>query len=351
MTVLRLSGLPVLLAWLLCSVGVVASSSAAWALWLGQQSNSKLALQKSLAVAPWLGLPTAHLWIQLADLEPELEESHLRAALNQDQRNLQALLRLSLIEEFGGNRELAQKRTDRAILYHHNYKSYMAGLSQAARWKDSPRVEALARLALRYCPRDADGVYAQIESLDQAERILAGENQFRKADYFRFLIGQNRLAEALAFQQQLPLKAELQKLRLELCEALFWNHQRTAAARLFARMNPGFDLEGIFNARFRSHPSSLAFDWRLSQNKKTRLSWRPGEMEVSVEETADPVELLSIFLKADKTQRGNVSANWVGETEGLNWQLTEAGGGWRRLVLVAPPGLNRHFKLMELKLE
>jgi tetratricopeptide (TPR) repeat protein len=189
-----LERLPVLLCWLLGLMGAVYSSSAAWVSWLGSHKSSIESLERALPLAEKLGLPTAGYSLALADLETEEEERHLRRALQADERSLPALSRMAILEEFRGNREGARKLVDQAIRYHRSYKSYMAGLTQAARWGETSRVEELAKGALRYCPRDADGVFAQLKGVAMAERVLGPD---RREDYLRFLIGQKRFDEAL----------------------------------------------------------------------------------------------------------------------------------------------------------
>jgi|GEM_PF-1202497 len=344
--------LPVFLCWLLCAVGVTASSSAAWVLWLGTHSPTKEQLLKILPLAEALGLPTSAYWIQVADLDPDQEEACLRAAIRSNPREFKALLRLALLVEFRGDRPQARRLIDQATGYHRSYKSYTAALTQAARWRDTNRIERFARLALEYCPKDADGIYSQLTGLGLADEVLAGADEKWRADYLRFLIGQSRLNEALAFQWKLGKSPQLDRYRLELCDRLFWNGQKQEAAELFAVLHPGFAVEGFFNSQLRSRPSSLGFDWRLSQHEKTKLNWRPGELEVKVSGHSQALELLSILVQARKRPVERVIPSWSGETDGLYWQLAEAGPKWKRVALMAPPGdRDRRFRLMEVHFE
>lgn len=344
--------LPVFLCWLLCAAGVTVSSSAAWVLWLGTHSPTKERLLKILPLAEALGLPASTYWVQLADLMPDQEETFLRSAIRSNPRELKAILRLALIVEFKGDRNEAKDLMDQATTYHHSFKSYMAALTQAARWQDSARVEQFASLALVYCPRDADGIFSQLSSLAVAERVLAGAGEKWRADYLRFLVSQSRLKEAMAMQQKLGRSPLLDKYRLELSDRLFWAGQREEAAELFSILHPGFASDGVFNAELRSRPSSLGFDWRLSQHEKTRLNWRPGEVEVQVGKHFQALELMSILVEARNRPVQRVVPSWGGETDGLYWQMNEFGPKWRRVVLIAPPGdRDRRFRLMAVKFE
>jgi hypothetical protein len=342
--------LPALLCCLLCLAATCYSTSAAWVVWLGSQSPSLSTLQQILPTATWLGLPTAKYWLQVADLDPDQEHRHLEQALAADPRALKALLRLALLEEFSGRRQQARQRLEEAIAYHHSYESYMAALTQAARWKELARVEQMASLALRYSPRDADGVYAQLKGVADVDRVLAPEGLGRRSDYLRFLVGQKRLGEALSYQSRLPPSPSLEKLRLELSEALFWNGHREQASQLFGTIYAEFAERGYFNERFRSRPSSMGFDWRLSEDRRVQLHWRPGEMEVKLAELPASLEVLSILVEG-RGRLGRVVPLWNGETEGLRWEVADLGGRWKRVVLVAPAGAARNFKLLEARFE
>ncbi len=344
--------LPVFLCWLLCAVGVTVSSSAAWVLWIGTHSPTKEQLLKILPWAESLGLSTSAYWLYLADLDPEQEEVCLRAAVRSNPRDLKALLRLALMVEFSGDRPRAQQLIDQATGYHHSYKSYMAALTQAVRWRDLTRIERFASLALEYCPKDADGIYSQLTDSGLADKILSRADEKWRADYLRFLIGQSRLKEALAFHRKLGKSPQLDRYRLELSDRLFWNGQEQEAAELFAVLHPSFAVEGVFNSQLRSRPSSLGFDWRLSQHKKTQLNWRPGELEVKVSGHSQALELLSILVQSRKRPAEKVVPSWSGETDGLYWQLAEAGTRWKRVALMAPPGdRDRRFRLIEVHFE
>ncbi len=288
----------------------------------------------------------------LADLDPDQEEVHLRAAIRDNPRELKALLRLALIVEFRGDRHQALKLMDQATGYHRSFKSYMAALTQAARWGDATGVERFARLALEYCPRDADGIYAQLTGLGLANRVLSQVDPKWSADYLRFLIGQARLTDALQLQANLGKSPQIDRYRLELCDRLFWNGQKREASELFASQHPDFAAEGFFNLKLRTQPSSLGFDWRLSQHEKTRLNWRPGEVEVKVQGQAQALELMSILVEVRKRRLERVIPSWAGETDGLYWQFSAAGPEWQRVALVAPAGnRERSFRLMEVHFE
>lgn len=287
----------------------------------------------------------------MAEIHPEQEETALREALACDGRDLKVLLRLALAVEFRGDRAEAGRLVEQAMAYHRSYESYMAGLAQAARWKDDAGVERIARLALQYCPRDADGVYSHLGDIELAERVLSGSGPARRADFLRFLLGQKRLADALAFQSKLPVDESVDRLRLELCEMLFWQGQREEAGRLFAVMHPEFAEAGVYNTQLRSKPSSLGFDWRLSEQAQTRLQWRPGELEVKVGSHGQPLELISILVEKRKREIERVVPLWGGETGGLYWKVDEAGPKWKRVALVAPPGGDRRFQLKEVRFE
>ena len=292
----------------------------------------------------------AKYWLQLADLDPEQEQQHLQRALAADPRSLKALLRLALLDEFAGQRQQARRRIDEAIAYHHSYESYMAALTQAARWKELDRLEQMASLALRFSPRDADGVYAQMKGLSDVDRVLAAEGLGRRSDYLRFLVGQKRLGEALTYQNRLPQSPTLEKLRLELCEALFWQGDREQASQLFATLHAEFGQRGYFNERFRSRPSSLGFDWRLSEDRRLQLQWRPGEMEIKVAELKQSLEVLSILVEP-RGRLLRVAPLWSGETQDLRWEISDLDSRYKRVVLVAPAGAARNFKLLEARFE
>ena len=158
--------------------------------------------------------------------------------------------------------------------------------------------------------------------------------------------------QTTAFNLRLRDCPQLDRYRLELCDRLFWNGQKQEAEELFAVLHPGFAAEGFFNLKLRSRPSSLGFDWRLSQHEKTKLNWSPGELEVKVSGHSQALELLSILVQARKRPVERVIPAWSGETDGLYWQMAEAGSRWKRVALMAPPGdRDRRFRLLEVHFE
>ena len=316
----RLQRLPVLFFWLLCLVGAVASSGEAWVHWLGTQS------------------PTQNSF-RLADLDPDHELAHLTKALSEDPRNLNALLRLALHAEFGGDLPRAELLLAEARRYHHSYKSYTASLSFAVRHQQRDQIQRYARLAMQYCPGDADGIYMLLGPLTQAQpAIPAG----RREDYLRYLVGQNRIDDALVYQQSLPASEAVDRQRLALGEKLILIGDFDRAAKL---------IQPLDALGFETQPTSLGFDWRLSQNPLTAIHWRQGGLEVAIAETSSPFEVASIYVSAGRSPRRRAMADWTGETRGLSWSIAEASPGWLRVALTAPAGGARQFTLAKLRLE
>lgn len=325
----RLHRLPALTCWLLCLLGATASSGAAWVRWLGLHS------------------PTLNP-LKLADLDPDREVAHLTDALAQDPRNLSALLRLTLHAEFQGNLTRSALLLAEATRFHHSYKSYMAALGFASRRNQPESVQRLAALAFQFCPGDADGIYMLLGPVSPAQTMIPPA---RQADYFRFLLGQNRLDEALQLQTALPPGDEFDRHRLALSERFMLNREFDTAASLFTRFHPDFQTTGQFNLHFETQPLSLAFDWRLTQNPAASLHWRPAELEVDIGVTTAPLEVVSIFLAARSTPKRRAFPMWSGQTRGLVWELFDAAPGWHRLALTAPAGPMRRFKLTGMRLE
>lgn len=347
----RLLSLPVFLYRLLCLIGAAVSASAAWVFWLGAHSPTIENLESLARASSALSLPAAAPWLALADLDPAREVQHLNAALAADPRNLTALLRLSLSTEFAGDPAKAQSLLDQATLYHHSYKSYMAALTQASRSQCRDRLTHFASLALRYCPRDADGVYTQFLDLAQARQVLASTEQSRQNDFLRFLLGQRRLADAQSYQANLSSSASVDRYRLELCDLLFWDKQEDAAVALFTKLHPEFVQSGTFNTQLRSRPTSLAFDWRFTQHKTAQMNWRPGELDVKVDHRDAPLELLSLFVAARRHPHTRLTPFWTGDTQGLSWHIAAATPNWNRVSLLAAPGPARRFQLLGVQIE
>ena len=341
--------LPVFLYRLLCLSGAAVSASAAWVCWLGAHSptieNLKFLAQTNYV----LSLPAAAPWLALADLDPTREAQHLSSALAADPRNLIALLRLSLLAEFAGDPDKAEALLDQATVYQHSYQSYMAALTQASRSHHRDRVAHFASLALRYCPRDADGVYTHFLDLAQASQILASTDEARQNDFFRFLLGQHRLADAQNYQAKLHSSASVDRYRLELCDLLFWDKQEAAAVALFSKLHPEFVESNTFNTQFRSQPTSLAFDWRLTRHRAVQITWRPGELDVKVDPCDAPLELLSLFVAIRRNPR--LSPLWQGDTQGLSWHIDAATPTSSRVSLLASPGSARRFQLLGVRIE
>lgn len=336
--------LPFLLCLLLALSGAGLSASVACLAWIGAHSQDRLLLERLLPWAVPARLPAASYYLRLADLFPEHQNRYLSLALAADSRCLPARLGLALDAEFRGDRSLARQHIDAALADHKTYRTFMAALTQAARWGEPDRVSRLAREALRYCPRDAEGVFSQI-SYKQAREILATTSPSRQQEYFRFLIGNRRWAEALDYSSQWEDLRGLEQPLLELSEQLFWQGNREQSAQLFTRLFPEFGPEGAFNLAFERQPRSLAFDWRLTESQSARLLWRPGQLDISLAPLDKPLDLLSLLLDSRTSPRRLVLPVWTGQVSGLHWHLTTLSPGWQRAVLTASPGPARNFSL------
>lgn len=336
-----LNRLPALLWTLLGCVGAVWSAAAAGVEWLGQTQTDVNALVRSLAWGDRIGVRTAAHWYRLVNLDAEQEERWLRETLARDERHLKAMLREALRREFAGELDEARRYSQKAVAYHRSFQSYMAALSQAVRLEDGARVPELAAGALRYCPRDADAVYELVEHSVLREVVA---QYGRQRDYLRFLVARQELARALEYEACVPEDAATRQLRLELTERLWLGGQRSEAAAFFGRLAPEFAQTGAYNLNLATEPSGLGFDWRRRE-AGARATWRPGELEVVVEEQAAEVDLLSLVVERRAVPRGQAEALWTGDTQGMRWRVEELGGEWRRVVLVAGPGGRRRVRV------
>ncbi len=346
----RLDRLPLLLCLLLALSGAALSAGVAWVQWIGTASNDFSQLEGWLPLAASAGLPTAPFWLRLAEINPDSQQRYYSLAVAADPRCLPARLGLALAAEFSGNRKLARHHIDLALAHHKTYRVFMAALTQAARWGESERKTQLARQALRYCPRDASGVFSQL-NLAEANALLADSRPSRRLEYFRFLLGQQRWQDALSYSSQVEANLESRQLRLELTEQLFWQGQQQAAARLFAEVEPAFGRTGLYNADFAHQPSSLAFDWRLTADPAVRLDWRPGQLAVRLEPVPKPADIVSILLDSRRKPFRFARPIWSGDTPGLSWQITTLSPGWQRAVLTAPAGPQRAFTISQVSFE
>ncbi|WP_162179960.1 tetratricopeptide repeat protein [Bryobacter aggregatus] len=320
----------------------MSSAGAAWARWLGSHFPTQASLEESIQVSRLFSMRTSRELLLLADRDPEREQFYLTEALREDPRNLSALLRLSLHAEFAGDQQASNLYLQQALHTHHSFQTYMAALNQAARRGDPQGIQHYASLALAYCPRDADGVYRQLGELSEAEKVVRV-----RPDFLRYLIGQNRLAEALAYEQKFRRGDPVDRYRLDLADRLLLSGQYEQAAALFSRLHPEFQQEGRFNVRFEQQPTSLAFDWRLAKHPSVTTQWRPGTLEVELGPHQNPVEVASIFTR--ELRQGAVSSLWTGDTQGLAWQIASAAPGWQRVGLTVPAGAARRFQLSEVR--
>jgi len=332
-------------------IGAVVSAGVGSVKWLGIKQPSEDNLNRILPWAERFSMPRSQYLLRLAEIKLSREAELLLLAIEEEPGNRQALLKLALLEEFRGDRIAAQRWIDQAMELNHSYKSYLAGLAQASRWKDLERMERIATLAFEYCPREADGVYAELCEIEQATKILMKQSLARQTDFLRFLLGQNQIAEAFEFQALLPRTESTDRYRLELCEMMFWSGRKNLAAKLFGFMHPEFAALGVFNANLRSKPSSMAFDWRLRQDSSVRSHWRPGELEVNVASHENPLELVSIFIRPGARRLYRALPVWNGEIAGLYWEASDAESDLQRFVLMAPPGAERRFVLIEVRFE
>jgi hypothetical protein len=346
----RLDRLPLLLCLLLALSGAALSAGVAWVQWIGTFSMNPTLLERWLPLAASAGLPTAPFWLRLAELYPDSQQRFYSLALAAEPRCLPARLGLALAAEFAGNPTEARLHIDTALSQHKTYRTFMAALTQAARWGETDRTISLARQALRYCPRDADGLFSQLTPA-QASSALNDSPPSLRQQYFRFLLGQQRWRDALAFSKQIENSAESRPLRFDLAEQLFWLGEREAAATLFAQIEPEFARTATYNLDFSRQPSSLAFDWRLTGDPAAQLDWRPGQLAITLKPLSAPLPLISLLLDSRRKAIRYVRPVWTGETSGLIWQITTVSPGWQRAELTAPPGPSRAFTLSQVSFE
>jgi hypothetical protein len=301
-------------------------------------------LVRTLQWGDRLGLRTAAGWYRLVNLAPEQEERWLGETLKRDERHLGARWKEALRLEFAGELDAARQYGQKTLDYHRSFQSYMAALSQAVRLGDRGRVPGLAAGALRYCPRDADAVYELVD-YEVMREVVASFGPARQRDYLRYLVGRQEWGRAMEYEGSVGRDEAADRLRLELSERLFWSGRRAEAAALYGKLAPEFRETGADNLNFAGEPSGLGFDWRLRQGPMVRASWRPGEMELAVEELAEPLELLSLLVHRRAVGRGEVEANWTGDTQGLRWRVETLDEEWRRVVLVAGAGGARRVKV------
>lgn len=346
----RLDRLSVLMCWMLAVAGGIYSIGVAAVGWLSRPDATQQQLETAVAWGPLLGLQISQNWLRLADMAPEREDAFVEQALEADPRNLTALLRLALRREFAGDRNAARDLVTRATTAHRTYPAFMAALTQAARWKEPARIETLAATALEYCPRDADGVWAQLPNLAVARRVLARRPSFQE-DYLRYLIATDRADDARDLAASLPRNERFDHRRTELVELLWRKGLREEAGELFSSLSPEFDSEGTFNTRLRSRPTSIGFDWRISNDPAVQLDWRPGDLRIHLQPVTKDIEILSTWIRASKEDPRLVVPLWTGDTTGMNWRIESAGGPWRRVSLVAPAGAERRIALAEVRYE
>lgn len=330
---------------LLALSGAAYSSWAAWALWLGTQTTDPLALSAALACHQRLGLPRGPTALALAEIYPQRERTYLELAAQDKPAPVDALLRLSLLDEFSGRPAAATAWMDRAVHSSRRYKTLLAAASQSSRLGNEDRLLTLAAAAFAYCPRDADDLFALLARAPRGETALQAAPLRHREDYLRYLIGQKLYLPALEYQALLAPSAAVHRLRIELAERLLLGRLWTEAERL----HPSPARGGLQNARFESQPQSLAFDWRLANGDGIQIGWRPGELRFRLPPTQASLELLSQFVKSPAAAP-RLEASWQGDVHGLAWQQERVHPDWLRVALVAQPHPARDFSLREVRL-
>jgi hypothetical protein len=345
----RLEDLTRALLRLLCLAAAGYSSLAAWAVWCASETTNIGRLQSALDWSQRLDLPTASIWISLADLLPDREEEYLQNALLADPRHPRALARLAVLAEFANNPARAQRLLDQLTTHHRAYRSFTAAAAQAARAGNIERRDRFAALALRYCPRDADEIFALYSEWSDFAGILNGSPEPRRTDYLRYLIGAQRYHDALYFQVHLPKSEANDAHRLELSERFLLAKDFANAAALFERVHEDWTPETIFNRSFRTQPKGIGFDWRISQSPALRTDWHPGTLLFDLGTAAQDLELMSIFVPGAGTPDPPIPS-WHGDLHGLSWRVEALPEGARRLSLWARSGPPRRITLREVRL-
>jgi hypothetical protein len=284
--------------------------------------------------------------MSLADLGPEKEEHYLRLAAMTENPPVDALVRLSIREEFAGNRQAALEHMDRALGIAKTYRVFLAAATQAARMGEEARLLHWARVALEYCPRDADDIFGLLAKAPRGAEVLATARAAQREDYLRFLLGKEDYLAALEFQAELPKRGRVAQLRLELAERFVVRRQWEEAARLHEAPGGG-TLE---NARFEKRPSSLAFDWRLAQGNGVETEWFPGKLRVKLGALDKAREVMSQYVRHAGEGLPRVEARWMGDLAGVRWHSERLHEEWVRVALVAEAGGARMFELEEVAL-
>lgn len=350
------------------------SGLSAWTIWTLRQGiganlqNGIDPQRQALARAKALRLPTAPAWIRLADRDPAREKDHLLAALQDDPRSSDALVRLALLAEIEGDRSQAASWYTRATAVDRRYPIFLAAAGFAGRAGEERLLASWAQLALQYRPHDlfnlfailcalptSNTVGAKTAGLATAEKIvlqLASLSQ--QTEFLYFLIGQEQYFRAFEFQNHLTASdPRIEAARLELAERLLLGGDPDKAWILWTKLEPKAQPGALQNGDFLSKPTSLAFDWRLTHNPKAHFDARPGVLSLNLEELAAPLELMSQLVYAPGFEGpARWEVNWQGAVEGLqwNWEDVPHKPGLQRMSLVALPGQARRLSISGLRL-
>jgi hypothetical protein len=280
----------------------------------------------------------------LAELSPAEERHHLELAVAGPRPPVDALVRLSLLEEFAGQQALALQYMDQALHRAKRYKVFVSAASQAARLDLEDRVLEIAAQGLPYAPSAADDLFLLLQPLARAQLSLARARPEQRIDYLRFLIGQKDYLRALEYQSALPDAEAVDRLRRELAERLILLREWDAVDRLYP---PG--AEGVQNGGFTAMPTSLAFDWRLAQGNWLHWNWRAGLLSLEVEALPQEREVLSQYVRLPSGQTIALHIEGSGDVDEFRWRVESLAPHWFRISCVAKAGASKRVDLRQVR--
>lgn len=297
-------------------------------------------LRLAVAERAWpLAIGNARHFEDLAERQPALARSALRAAVQLNPRDSAAWMELGLAAEGHGDMEqaadcfLAAERVDRQYLpawtsanfffrRANDFQFWRAATRAAAMSYDDPA--PLIDLADHREPN----AIAALERMGDSARLERG--------YLRFLIGQSRWREAEEVAGKLSPRGDTadRELLLNFTDRLIGANQGGAALTTWNGLQqfPALDRAtrgALVNPNFKRQPSGQGFDWRVTEPPRGSVHWEPSKLEFWLSgSTPDACRLLEQWIVLDPGRyrlRFEYRTEGMAEETGLRWTVLRGG--------------------------
>jgi len=275
----------------------------------------------------------------LAQRQPPLARSALRAAVQLNPRDSAAWMELGLAAERDGDKEQAAACLLEAEKVDRQYQPAWTSTNFFFRrandlqfWRAAKRAAAMSYDDPAPLIELAD--HREPNAIAALERL--GNSAHLERGYLRYLMGQSRWQEAEEVAARLSLLGDAvdRELLLNFTDHLIEANQGGAALTMWNRLQqfPSADraTRGILvNRNFERQPSGHGFDWRVTQPPRGSVHWEPSKLEFWLAgSTPDACTLLEQWVMLDPGRyrlRFGYRTEGLAEETGLRWTVRHGG--------------------------